>query len=96
MYREQQLQNSNSGKISNIRLFCEKGSDGMTLDEKGNVYLTHKGGVFVFNPEGEQIRLIEIDEPWTANVCFGGSDMKTLFITASTGFYSIKMNVKGA
>ncbi len=85
-----------NGKISNKRLFCEKGSDGMTLDEKGNVYLTHKGGVFVYNPAGEQIRLIEIDEPWTANVCFGGSDMKTLFITASTGFYSIKMNVKGA
>ena len=84
-----------NGEVSNKTLFCEKGSDGMTLDERGNVYLTHKGGVFVFNPNGEQIKIIAVDEPWTANVCFGGKDMKTLFITAQTGFYSIKMNVKG-
>jgi gluconolactonase len=84
-----------NGSLSNKKLFCEKGSDGMTLDELGNLYLTHKGGVFVFNPEGDQIKLIEIDEPWTANVCFGGEDMKTLFVTAQTGFYSIRMNVKG-
>lgn len=84
-----------NGKLSNKRLFCAKGSDGMTIDERGNLYLTHKGGVFVFNPEGEQIRLIEIDEPWTANVCFGGKDMRTLFVTASTGFYRVPMQVKG-
>ena len=84
-----------NGQLSDKKLFCEKGSDGMTLDNQGNLYLTHKGGVFVFNPEGKQIKLIEVDEPWTANVCFGGKDMKTLFITASTGFYKIKMNVKG-
>jgi gluconolactonase len=84
-----------NGQLSNKKLFCEKGSDGMTLDNQGNLYLTHKGGVFVFNPEGKQIKLIEVDEPWTANVCFGGKDMKTLLITASTGFYKIRMNVKG-
>jgi gluconolactonase len=84
-----------NGQLSNKKLFCEKGSDGMTLDNQGNLYLTHKGGVFVFNPEGKQIKLIAVDEPWTANVCFGGKDMKTLFITASTGFYKIRMNVKG-
>jgi gluconolactonase len=84
-----------NGSLSNKKLFCEKGSDGMTLDEWGNLYLTHKGGVFVFDSDGNQIKLIEIDEPWTANVCFGGEDMKTLFITAQTGFYSIRMNVKG-
>ncbi len=84
-----------NGEVSNKRLFCEKGSDGMTLDDIGNVYLTHKGGVFVYNPAGEHIKLIKVNEPWTANVCFGGKDMKTLFITAQTGFYSIKMNVKG-
>ncbi len=84
-----------NGALSNRRLFCAKGSDGMTIDERGNLYLTHKGGVFVFNPQGEQIRLIEIDEPWTANVCFGGKGMRTLFVTASTGFYRVAMNVKG-
>lgn len=84
-----------NGRLSDKKLFCEKGSDGMTIDDGGNIYLTHKGGVFVFNPEGVQIRLIEVDEPWTANVCFGDKDMRTLFITAQTGFYSIRMNVKG-
>jgi gluconolactonase len=83
------------GDLSNKKVFCEKGSDGMTIDEDGNLYLTHRGGVFVFNSEGQQIKLIEVDEPWTANVCFGGEDMKTLFITAQTGFYSVRMNVKG-
>lgn len=84
-----------NGQLSGKKLFCEKGSDGMALDELGNVYLTHKGGVFVFNPSGQQIKLIEVNEPWTANVCFGGPGMKSLFITAKTAFYSIRMNVKG-
>jgi len=86
--------NSN-GQLSNKNLFCEMGSDGMTLDNQGNLYLTNGGGVFVFNPDGKQIKNIKIDEPWTANVCFGGSDMKSLFITAKSGLYRIRMNVKG-
>jgi gluconolactonase len=82
------------GTLSNKELFCELGSDGMTIDNEGNVYLTGKG-VTVFNKEGKQISHIDIEENWTANVCFGGKDMKTLFITASKGFYSIKMRVNG-
>ena len=85
----------NNGTLSDKKLFCEKGSDGMTLDNLGNLYLTNAGGVFVFNQEGQQIKNIKIDEPWTANVCFGGSDMKSLFITAKSGLYRIRMNVKG-
>lgn len=85
----------NGGILSNKKLFCEMGSDGMTLDDQGNLYLTNAGGVYVFDQEGNQIENIKIDEPWTANVCFGGSDMKSLFITAKTGLYRIKMNVKG-
>jgi gluconolactonase len=65
------------------------------LDARGNVYLTGRG-VTVFNPKGEQICQIPIDEGWTANVCFGGRDRKTLFITAKDSLYSIKMRVKGA
>lgn len=84
------------GSLTDKKLFCEMGSDGMTLDDKGNLYLTNAGGVFVFNKDGQQIKNIKIDEPWTANVCFGGSDMKSLFITAKTGLYRIRMNVKGA
>ena len=71
------------------------GSDGMTLDNQGNLYLTNKQGVTVFDPAGQMIKNIPIPEPWTANVCFGGADMKSLFITAKEGFYRIRMNVKG-
>lgn len=83
------------GQLSDKKLLCAMGSDGMTLDDKGNLYLTNAAGVTVFNPDGQQIKNIKIDEPWTANVCFGGSDMKSLFITAKTGLYRIRMNVKG-
>jgi gluconolactonase len=82
------------GTLTNRRLFCSMGSDGMTIDKKGNIYLTGNG-VTVFNSRGEQIEHIPIDARWTANVCFGGKNMKTLFITASQGLYSLKMRVKG-
>jgi gluconolactonase len=82
------------GSLSEKRLLCELGSDGMTIDNEGNVYLTGKG-VFVFAPIGKQIEHIAVDEPWTANVCFGGADGHTLFITASKGLYGLRMRVKG-
>ncbi|MCB0846728.1 MAG: SMP-30/gluconolactonase/LRE family protein, partial [Bacteroidetes bacterium] len=65
------------GTLSDRKLFTEMGSDGMTIDSKGNVYLTGKG-VTVFNKKGEQIEHIPIDEGWTANVTFGGKDRQTL------------------
>lgn len=83
------------GQLTNKKLFCEMGSDGMTLDNLGNLYLTNAAGVTVFDKNGQQIKNIKIDEPWTANVCFGGQDMQSLFITAKTGLYRIRMNVKG-
>lgn len=83
------------GILKDKKLFCEMGSDGMTLDEKGNVYLTGRG-VTVFDKAGKKVAQIDVPEGWTANVCFGGADMKTLFITASTRLYGLKMNVKGA
>ncbi len=83
------------GALKNKKLFCESGSDGMTIDERGNVYLTGRG-VIVFDKSGKQIEQIKVPETWTANVCFGGKDRKTLFITATKGFYGIRMNVKGA
>ncbi len=82
------------GKLTNKKIFCEMGSDGMTLDEKGNLYLTNNG-VTIFNPNGEKIMHIPIDEEWTGNVTFAGKDNKTLFITASKSVYTLKMNVKG-
>jgi gluconolactonase len=82
------------GSLSNKRLFCKLGSDGMTLDDEGNVYLTGKG-VTVFDRSGKQIEHIAVPEPWTANVCFGGRDRHTLFITASTKLYGLRMRTKG-
>jgi gluconolactonase len=82
------------GTLSNKRLFCDMGSDGMTIDNEGNIYLTGRG-VTVFDRAGKQIEHIGVDEPWTANVCFGGKDRHTLFITASRGLYAIRMSVKG-
>lgn len=82
------------GTLTDRKLFTEMGSDGMTTDNKGNLYLTGKG-VTVFDSSGKQIEHIDIDEPWTANVCFGGKSQKMLFITASKSVYTIKMKVKG-
>ncbi len=61
---------------------------------KENIYLTGKG-VTVFDKTGKQIGNIAVPESWTANVCFGGPDMKSLFITASKGLYRIRVKVKG-
>jgi gluconolactonase len=83
------------GALTDKKLFCELGSDGMTLDAEGNLYLTGKG-VTVFNSNGKQIEHIDVPEPWTANVAFGGKDRKLLFITASESVYGLKMRVKGA
>lgn len=83
------------GTLTDKALFCEMGSDGMTLDDQGNVYLTGKG-VTVFSPAGQKIAQIDVPEPWTANVTFGGRDRRTLFITASTRVYGLKMRVRGA
>lgn len=82
------------GKLTNKKLFCNLGSDGMTLDNLGNLYLTGKG-VTVFNNKGEQIHHISVPENWTANVTFGGENFSTLFITASKSVYTLKMNVSG-
>ena len=82
------------GTLSNKKLFCSMGSDGMTIDNEGNIYLTGRG-VTVFNSAGEKIEHIPIDAGWTANVCFGGKDKHTLFITAQTSLYSLRMRVKG-
>ena len=82
------------GRLSEKKLFCEMGSDGMTLDNRGNLYLTGKG-VTVFNNKGEKITNIPVPEEWTSNVTFGGKNDATLFITASRSVYTLQMNVSG-
>jgi gluconolactonase len=82
------------GTLDNKQLFVELGSDGMTIDSEGNVYLTTGRAVQVIDPKGNKIETIAVPEV-PANLCFGGKDMKTLFITARTGFYAVKTRVHG-
>jgi gluconolactonase len=82
------------GTLAEKTLFCEMGSDGMTIDSGGNIYLTGKG-VTVFDKTGKKIGNIAVPEAWTANVCFGDRDLKSLFITASKSLYRIKLKIKG-
>jgi len=82
------------GTLAAKRLFCNLGSDGMTIDDHGNVYLTGHG-VTVFDRKGKQVEHIDVPEAWTGNVCFGGRDRQTLFITASKGIYGLRMAVRG-
>ena len=84
---------ASAGKLTDRKLMFEKGSDGMTLDNQGNIYITGDG-VTVYNPEGTQIAHIPI-EGWTANVCFGGKNRSDLFITSTKSVYTIPTTVKG-
>jgi gluconolactonase len=84
------------GSLTGKTLVAGHGSDGMTLDSEGNLYLTGDG-VLVLDREGRQVEHIQVPgERWTSNVSFGGKDRQTLFITASTGLYGVRMRVKGA
>jgi len=84
------------GSLAGKTLAVDQGSDGMTLDDEGNLYLTGEG-VGVFDQAGRQIeRILVPDERWTANVSFGGKGRQMLFITASTGLYAVATRVTGA
>ncbi len=81
------------GTLSNKTFFAPEGSDGMTIDREGNVYLTNKV-ISVFNSRGENIAKIPVPEQ-PSNLCFGGKKRNILFITARTSVYTLKMKVKG-
>ena len=81
------------GTLSDKKFFANVGSDGMTLDERGNLYVT-TDVVHVFNPDGKEIARVEVPEK-PSNLCFGDKDGRTLFITAGKSFYSVKMSVAG-
>jgi gluconolactonase len=81
------------GRLTSRKLLINRGSDGMTLDNKGNIYLTGNG-VTIFTSEGERIAQIKVPEG-TSNVCFGGKNKNVLFITAKTSLYSIPMLATG-
>ncbi len=80
------------GTVTDKQLFADEGSDGMTIDSQGNVYLTNTA-VKVYNAAGRLIETIEVPESPT-NVSFGGKDDKTLYITARTSVYKLEMRVE--
>ena len=85
---------SKKGKLGKKLFTIDEGSDGMAVDVNGNLYLTH-GQVQVYDANGKKLETIEVPEK-PANVCFGGKDYKTLFITARTSLYQVRLVHAGA
>lgn len=84
----------NNGDLAGKQLLMEYGSDGMTLDEKGNIYLTARNGILIFNAKGQLIARIKVPHG-PSNICFSGKDKNVLFITAREAIYTLPMKVKG-
>jgi gluconolactonase len=91
------------GKLGDGKVFCELqqkdanangGGDGLTVDSKGNLYITSALGLQVFSPEGKHLGNIAFPEQ-PANCTFGGKDGKTLYVTARTGVYAVEMEATG-
>ncbi|MBL9080484.1 MAG: SMP-30/gluconolactonase/LRE family protein, partial [Planctomycetales bacterium] len=91
------------GKLGPGRVFCTlkqkegqsgKGGDGLTVDVKGNLYITSALGLQVFDPSGKLLGIIALPEQ-PANCTFGGPDRKTLYVTARTSLYTVPMEVAG-
>ena len=69
-------------------------TDGMKVDTKGNIWESGPGGIWILNAQGRQIGHIAVPE-LVANVAFGDSDHKTLYIPARSGVYKIRVKVEG-
>jgi gluconolactonase len=82
------------GSLTNKTLFCNVGSDGMTMDNQGNVYCT-SGGIQVFDKSGQLIERIPSPEgQQPANIAIGGKEHNILFIAARSSVYTLKLKVK--
>jgi len=88
------------GSVANGKVFCDATSDtadglpdGMKLDQKGNIYSAAPGGVYIISPEGKHLGTVKMPEK-TANLNWGG-DGRTLYITASTSLYRIRLKIPG-
>ncbi len=106
---EKRVYIADTGKVGKILAFevVEKGMlgdplfeigircDGMCIDTNGNLYATSGGGIHVFDKQGKKQGVIKTPQT-PANVCFGGENYDTLFITARTSLYSIRTLAKGA
>ena len=95
------LELDTAGKMMRRRIFADMSSDetdgvpdGMKVDVEGRVYCTGPGGTWVFAPDGSQLGIIRTPEV-PANLAFGGPDLKTLFFTARTSVYTMRVKVPG-
>jgi len=89
------------GKMIRRRIFADMSSDetegvpdGMKVDTAGRVFCTGPGGTWVFAPDGTRLGVIRTPEV-PANVAFGGADLRTLFLTARTSIYSLRVKTPG-
>jgi gluconolactonase len=90
-----------AGNLVRRRIFADMSSDetdgvpdGMKVDVEGHVFCTGPGGTWVFAPDGTRLGVIRTPEV-PANVAFGGSDLRTLFLTARTSIYALRVKVAG-
>lgn len=83
-----------AGELANKRLLASQGSDGVTLDEHGNLYLTGGNNITVYSPSGELLDTLTFPLA-PANMTFGGPDRDVLFVTARSSLFALPMNVKG-
>ena len=95
------LELDTAGKMMRRRIFADMSSDetdgvpdGMKVDVEGRVYCTGPGGTWVFAPDGSPLGIIRTPEV-PANLAFGGPDLKTLFFTARTSVYTMRVKVPG-
>lgn len=89
------------GTVSNGRVFADASSspdmgvpDGMRVDSTGNVYATGPGGIWVFSPDGKHLGTIKTPES-ASNLAFGDADGKTIYITATSSVYKMRVNIAG-
>jgi gluconolactonase len=88
------------GTITNNRIWARTvgegpgGPDGMKIDSAGNLYSCGPGGIHVFAPDATCLGVVRVPEH-TANFCWGDDDFRSLFITASTSLYRIRVAVPG-
>jgi gluconolactonase len=85
---------ASAGVLVNKRLFFPAGADGMKLDREGNLYMA-EDGIVVCNAAGKHLETIAVPEQPT-NLCFAGPDGRTLFITARSTLYALRMRVAGS
>jgi len=89
------------GTVANGQVFIDMssektpgGPDGMKVDEKGNLYSTGPGGVWIISPAGKHLGTLVFPER-PANFAFGDADGKTLYVTARRGLYRIRLKIPG-